>query len=122
MTKCLYFKSLRDIYCYNPDDDTVKKINSQIIMEKDEVIYSKSENLDEKNTILLHPKTDEVEIYLDRNLSSMTLQTTQNCNLRCSYCPYAQNNGKGRNHNEGMMEWDIAKKAIDFLHSHSVNK
>ena len=48
----------------------------------------------------------------------MTLQVTQNCNLRCSYCPYS-GGYEQRSHNNQRMSFDIAKKSMDFFIAHS---
>lgn len=36
-----------------------------------------------------HSMTDQVEELLSRKIDKLTLQVTQNCNLRCSYCIYS---------------------------------
>lgn len=38
-----------------------------------------------------HPVTDQTEILLDRRMDKLTLQVTQQCNLRCKYCIYSEN-------------------------------
>lgn len=43
----------------------------------------------------------------------MILQVTQNCNLRCGYCTYG-GNYKNRTHSLKTMNFELAKKAIDF--------
>lgn len=67
---------------------------------------------------IIHPDNDVLEYYLDRKLNMITLQITQNCNLRCSYCVYS---GKyqNREHSNKKMSIDVAKKGIDFLINHS---
>ena len=57
---------------------------------------------------------------LDSNMSSIILQVTQNCNLRCKYCVYS-GSYINRTHTKARMSVDTAKKAIDFLASHSSN-
>jgi len=53
--------------------------------------------------------------YVIKNrLSSITLQVTQQCNLRCEYCVYS-GSYKNRIHDDKSMSFDIAKKGIDFL-------
>ena len=69
-----------------------------------------------------HPYTDYVEIFLERKLSLMTLQLTQDCNLRCTYCIYAESEtSRQRSHARNRMSWEIAKKAVDFFWNHSVD-
>lgn len=55
---------------------------------------------------------------LDRCVQGITLQVTQQCNLRCKYCTYSGNYST-RDHSSMNMPVDIAKKSIDFLLSHS---
>ncbi|MBQ6995084.1 MAG: radical SAM protein [Lachnospiraceae bacterium] len=67
-----------------------------------------------------HPETENVEYYLERHINQLVLQLTQNCNLRCSYCAYSNENNKTqRNHTSKKMDIEIAKKAIDFMVCHS---
>lgn len=79
---------------------------------------------------LLHPVNKELRIehietgilrdMFDGNISMMTLQVTQNCNLRCKYCVYS-GSYINRTHSNKRMEWAIAKRAIDFYYEHSKN-
>ena len=64
-------------------------------------------------SIIRHPSTDALPHYCENCLSSMVLQVTQQCNLRCSYCAYsgAYHN---RTHNSARMSFETAKKAINF--------
>ncbi len=67
-----------------------------------------------------HPSTDILEDILDNSLNTITLQITQQCNLRCNYCVYS---GKflNRSHSQKEMDIEVAKKAIDFIIMHSKN-
>lgn len=60
-----------------------------------------------------HPQSPYVEYYLSKKLSHLSLQVTQQCNLRCKYCAYS-GLYYNRTHNSKYMTWDTAKKAIDF--------
>lgn len=71
-----------------------------------------------------HPVTDQIKNYLDRGIEKITLQVTQNCNLRCKYCIYSEDsNLNQRSHSTNVMSLETAKRAIDFyrLHSHDVH-
>ncbi|MDF2611511.1 MAG: bacteriocin maturation radical enzyme [Lachnospiraceae bacterium] len=69
-----------------------------------------------------HDYTDYLEDFLERKLSRITLQVTQNCNFRCKYCVYSEeHNFLQRSHSSESMNWETAKKAVDFLWNHSVN-
>ena len=69
-----------------------------------------------------HSATDRLSLYLNRRMESVTLQVTQQCNLRCSYCIYSNfNNALQRTHSNKTMSWDVAKRSIDFLMEHSID-
>lgn len=69
-----------------------------------------------------HPYTDVMRFLLERKLSLMTLQLTQQCNFRCKYCVYSEEaNARQRSHSDGTMSFETAKKAVDFLWEHSVD-
>lgn len=69
-----------------------------------------------------HPYTDMIDTFLDRKLSLMTLQLTQQCNFRCKYCVYSEDvNKRQRSHSDEIMSFETARRAIDFLWEHSVD-
>lgn len=69
-----------------------------------------------------HPVTDFLELNLTRRLSKITLQLTQDCNLRCSYCGYTNGDSiKQRPHSTKTMTFELAKKGINFLLEHSMD-
>ncbi|MBR6647455.1 MAG: radical SAM protein, partial [Clostridia bacterium] len=69
-----------------------------------------------------HPLTDKIEEHLDKKIERMTLQITQNCNFRCSYCPYSTSEfDNTRTHSSRRMSEETAKKAIEFLADHSTD-
>ncbi|MGI6048506.1 MAG: radical SAM protein [Petrimonas sp.] len=69
-----------------------------------------------------HPSTRKLKALLDRKLETLTLQVTQGCNLRCSYCIYSEkNNEKQRTHSSQTMSFQTAKKAIDFFFDHAID-
>lgn len=65
-----------------------------------------------------HPATKMLEHYLNSSLETITLQVTQQCNLKCNYCPYS-GSYYNREHNDRHMSFDIAKRAVDFYIRHS---
>lgn len=69
---------------------------------------------------IFHPSTDKLSYMFKNNLQMITLQVTQNCNLRCKYCVYS-GGYNNRHHIERKMDFDMAKRGIDFLLSHSQN-
>lgn len=71
-------------------------------------------------THIQHPASEGLEYQLDRCLSSITFQMSQNCNLRCGYCPYSSSEiYNNRSHSSLNMNGDTLKKGIDFLIKHS---
>ena len=66
----------------------------------------------------IHFETELLNDFYKHNLNTLTLQVTQNCNLRCKYCVYS-GSYINRVHTNKRMNWNTAKKAIDFLQSHS---
>lgn len=63
---------------------------------------------------------EKLENYISENVEMLILELTERCNLRCKYCIYQEDNKSYRTYGEKEMTLDIAKKAIDFLVSHSV--
>ena len=45
----------------------------------------------EENKIeeITHPSTSLLPFYLNNQMNQLTMQVTQNCNLRCTYCSYS---------------------------------
>ncbi len=76
---------------------------------------------DKKYKNILHPASKSLENILDSALQKITLQVTQQCNLRCEYCIYSGDAGNYRNrtHQNKKMSLEMAKKGIDFLIAHS---
>ena len=63
---------------------------------------------------------DFVENSLEHGIMKLTLQVTQRCNFRCSYCDYSNDDAlRNRKHSPKSMSWETAKKAIDFF-SHRI--
>ena len=100
---CKYRKLNKNIEEYN---DIIQLINKG---------YFKDNNVKK----ILNSKMSFIKSMTDRYLSELVLQVTQNCNLNCRYCLYAQNNKIDRSHQFYDMEWEIAKKSIDYLFSHA---
>lgn len=65
-----------------------------------------------------HFETERLDYFFQDNMRSVTLQVTQNCNLRCHYCVYS-GSYVNRTHNNKRMSWETAKKSIDYLFEHS---
>lgn len=96
--------------------------NEKEITEIDEYTKLKENGLfsDFKIDQIQHPETRLLKYKLERKLETMTLQITQQCNLRCSYCVYS-GNYRNRMHTNEIMSDEIAKKGLDFLAEHSID-
>lgn len=104
-----------DIYEYLNGDNTcpdaetlqcIEQLKTEGFLKADHVMISE------------HSVTECYSSFLKNNLSHVTLQVTQNCNLNCEYCVYS-GNYYNRQHSNKHMEWETAKKAIDYLVQHS---
>ena len=70
-----------------------------------------------------HPQSSLLEYLLNENVKQMTLQLTQECNFRCSYCTYgAKDFQYQREHSSKRMSLETAFSAIDFFVAHSSNQ
>lgn len=65
-----------------------------------------------------HPSLPILNNFLDKKIQGITLQITQQCNLRCKYCVYS-GDYVTRKHAPKSMPLELAKKGIDFLLKHS---
>ncbi|WMJ85630.1 Cys-rich peptide radical SAM maturase CcpM [Anaerocolumna sp. MB42-C2] len=127
------FKANKNSYLYDRQENRIVKIDEAdykglcelekgIITEENEKVIKKYEKygLCKENELIEieHPNTASLEFYLNECIEQITLQVTQNCNLRCDYCAYS---GKynNRTHSKKSMSFETAYKAIDFLVKHS---
>lgn len=100
-------------------------------LKKDDLIFLKKSNtfaqmvkegfFNRMNFELCKLDVDLYQIMYSRALRSITLQITQNCNLRCAYCPYTENNGDDRLHSNKKMTRQTAYSAINYLQEHSID-
>jgi uncharacterized protein len=81
------------------------------LIEQNYIVSSKAEEI-------IHPKDKLISSYLDNAIRMITLQITQQCNLRCKYCTYS-GSYLNRNHSNQEMKLETAKKGIDFIINHS---
>lgn len=69
-----------------------------------------------------HPYLGVLGDVLTRKLAQMTLQITQDCNFRCTYCIYSEKrNERQRSHSKKVMSWETAKQAVDFFWEHTID-
>lgn len=126
----------KEIYLFDVNTNMISRVNERIyrhlMLDEDiSVLNADDEMLLEnmKRAGMLkpdqiekieHPMTNFVEDIIENNMTRLTLQVTQNCNFRCEYCVYS-GSYHNRVHNNKRMDWDTAKKALDFIYEHSKN-
>lgn len=137
------FKTPLGYYFYETNRNEIVAVNEQLykyihsIMKNDEKVMQQAdaEVVQQYNDLIdcgyfstnrvkeiKHSITDNLELFLERKIDSITLQVTQDCNLNCSYCVYSENNHTSqRSHSEKTMSFEIAKNAIDFFFMHSID-
>ena len=110
------YGALQDIIDERITEDKLSPPIQERIGELREEGYLSSNRVQE----LEHPVTPMLEYYQAHKVRSITLQVTQQCNLRCTYCIYSETNNPGqRSHANKRMTKETAKKCIDFLLEHS---
>ncbi len=67
-----------------------------------------------------HPYTKYSEFILERSVETLTLEITQNCNFKCRYCSFANQNAE-RSHSASHMSKEIIQKAIDLYKQSSID-
>lgn len=65
-----------------------------------------------------HPQTNKLEYHLKNRIEQITMQVTQNCNLRCEYCTYSGKYNQ-RTHSNKTMDVQTMYKCVDFIMRHS---
>lgn len=128
------FKTYRKYYVYDRHTDSVINIDEDEFLElkrvergEIEAVNShviqryQKEGLFQPNTVhrIQHPQTDILEHHANKRLQQLTLQVTQQCNLRCEYCIYSGKYDRTRVHSDKKMSFETAKKGIDFFLEHS---
>jgi uncharacterized protein len=116
----MIIKTNKDVYSYlnrnnlqeEPDDEKIKK----------SIDFLKSQGYLSSHTVkkVEHSDSEMLKFHLSRKIQMLTLQVTQNCNLRCKYCVYS-GNYNNRSHRKVNMSFDTAKRGIDYLIEHSVD-
>lgn len=76
--------------------------------------------MESKLKAIQHPQSDIAKYYLENRIEKITLQVTQNCNLRCSYCAYSDSYFQ-RSHSNMVMTYDTMVRSVEFLMRHSSN-
>lgn len=101
---------------YSNDDVDAEKTDKLPVISK---MMDDGFLLSNKIKKIEHSETGILTDILSKKLPSITLQVTQQCNLRCRYCIYS-GSYLNRRHSKKVMSLDVAKKGIDFLIDHSI--
>ena len=106
------------------DYEELENVENGKLRAEESVFISKHQQygLFKPNTVRIieHPSTMIMEEYSNTRMRRLTLQVTQQCNLRCSYCAYSGDYSNQRTHADRRMTLETAKKAIDFLLERSI--
>lgn len=123
-------------------DKAIYSIISLIDLEKNEIYSSFKSSLSEKEILnalnAIHEGQEKTNLFLssrpkqlsffseeeiinklESNLEYVCLEVTEECNLRCQYCPYSNTNPYKRNHSLRRMNDYESLNAINFLIDHS---
>lgn len=100
-----FSEELYKSYC---EDETIKNLEDSGFL------------LSKKVKEVVHPYSNILEYYMSRNIKMLTLQVTQQCNLRCEYCAYSGIYAN-REHKNVKMSLETAKKGIRFLIENSID-
>ena len=96
------FRTSKGYYFYDVNTDSILKVSQKTynLLGKEQISYEDMNDemkellkqnylQDNKERITEHPLTNYIDVYLKNKISSIVLQVTQNCNLRCEYCVYS---------------------------------
>ena len=104
--------------------DAFKRIESLNSHEGDEAILysyrSKGYFSESQLENIEHPQDDLLEFHLSKRVEKITMQVTQDCNLRCSYCSYTGGYDQ-RTHSKKTMPLETMFKTVDFIMQNSTD-
>lgn len=103
---------------YNIEDSNIEKstLTDEKILKKIRADYPKIPLFQEID-IYEHQKRmiEECDTTLKKSgIRQLILMVTEACNFRCKYCIYSEMYSYSRNHSSKIMDWETAKKAIDY--------
>jgi CLI_3235-class bacteriocin maturation radical SAM enzyme len=131
------FKTVNGYYIFDVNINQIVKIKKeiydilyqQLISDNTQVTFDDNDEstkiisnmikrgfLSSRKTLeIVHPADELLEYSLNNKIQKITLQVTQNCNLRCKYCIYTSSDiGKQRKHSNKQMPLETALRGIDF--------
>ncbi|GGF94578.1 Cys-rich peptide radical SAM maturase CcpM [Paenibacillus albidus] len=118
------FKNMDKFYFFDINQHKIVNISEEsfnILKDHQEFLNHELYTLQEQGflssnrvKVIEHPATEMLEDILSNKIKKLNLQLTQQCNFRCDYCVYS-GGYDNRNHSSKRMNWEVAKKGIDFL-------
>lgn len=125
------FRTSMGYYFFDVNTDSIVKVTKDVYKKLNEygentfdpvIVKMKNYGLlqPNRNRCTKHPETEYIGDYFKRNMNTLVLQVTQNCNQRCSYCIYSEKYDN-RSHNNLHMDFEMAKKGIDMILEHSID-
>lgn len=115
----LYDRNTNSILNINADE--YEAINNENHLKHETVLkalQSKGYCLKGRLRAIEHPDSKTLEYHLKNRIEQITMQVTQNCNLRCEYCTYSGNYNQ-RTHTNKVMDLKTMYKCVDFIMKHS---
>jgi len=95
------------------------RIEAGTVSESDEIVLKRYQDqgycTDSEIEEIRHPASTLLQYRLDSRVAQLTMQITQDCNLRCSYCAYSGAYENQRSHSKKTMSVKTMKKCVDFL-------
>lgn len=124
------FKSNNKYYVYDVNTNNLLLVDKKVFYEIDSEKWNENKSIiktrnnglllsDRPNRILEKVSLVDIKEKLKDNIQMITLFVTSKCNMACKYCYFSDsydNEMKLKNKN---MNFEIAKKAIDFYFLHS---
>lgn len=65
------------------------------------------------------PASVAIRHALDHHLTSLVLEVTQQCSMRCRYCVFGGRYGDSRSHTDSFMDTSTARRAVSFFFGRS---
>lgn len=121
------FRLLSALFSKDNDSRNFMKIFSDLSLEKKNSFL---ETLIKENLLRAYKVTTlnpvlagtSLENELNNNIRQLVLEVTEKCNFRCKYCIYNEDYKSNRSFGTDDMDFNTAKKAIDYIMLHSREK
>lgn len=117
MQKYFYDRSLNSVVMVTDEEyEVLKQVEKSGKLPHDDSLKRFVDNGLLQETVIEeieHPETDNLKLLTEHYMGNLILQVTQQCNMRCKYCAYS-GNYFNRTHATSRMDFETAKRAIDF--------